>query len=62
MGLELEGEHEARHMAIKTLQDLAKDALPSDGDREFVIELRRDAGRPIIRAKLSLVLQTVLDA
>jgi hypothetical protein len=49
-------------MAIKTLQDLAKDALPSDGDREFVIELRRDAGRSIIRAKLSLVLQTVLDA
>jgi hypothetical protein len=61
-GVELTDDHQAQQEAIRTLPAVAKDALPDGTQRDFVIEVRNAARRPILRAKLALTVQTILDS
>ncbi len=56
-GVLLDGIEKARAEALKALPDMARDALPSGGSSEFVVEVRDDAGRKLLRVTLSLVVQ-----
>jgi hypothetical protein len=56
-GVALHGIEQARAEALKALPDMARDALPSGGSRDFVVEVRDDAGRKLLRVSLSLVVQ-----
>ncbi len=56
-GVLLDGIEQARAEALKALPDMARDALPNAGSSEFVVEVRDDAGRKLLRVSLSLVVQ-----
>ena len=58
-GTVLNGVAEAKTQAVKTLPDLSRDEMPSDGRREFVIEVRDENGRPMLAARLTLILETL---
>ena len=60
-GVELDNSHAAQQEAIRTLPAVAKDALPDGTQRDFVIEVRDEAKRLILRAKLALTVETILD-
>jgi hypothetical protein len=62
VGLELASTHDAQQEAVRTLPQLAKDALPDGTQRDFVVEVKDAEQRPILRAKLSLTVETILDA
>ena len=47
----------AQNEAIRTLPEIAKDALPDGTRREFVINVRDEALRPVLRASLSLLVE-----
>jgi hypothetical protein len=50
----------AKAEAKKALSDIAKDEMP-DGDwRDFVAIVKDEAGRKIVRVKLSLVVENLL--
>jgi hypothetical protein len=61
IGLELENTQAAQQEAVRALPGIAKDALPDGTQRDFVIEVRDEGKRPILRAKLSLTVETILD-
>jgi hypothetical protein len=60
VGLEFDGRRAAQREAVRCLPQLAKDALPDGTERDFVVVVRDDAGRAILRAKLSLTVETLL--
>ena len=51
-GLEFDGIEAARDEATRTLAEMAKEALPGVGRREFEIEVRDDARQPVLRTAL----------
>jgi hypothetical protein len=58
-GLELNGIEAARAEARKALPDIARDVLPEDGDRRtMVVKVRDEAGKVVITATLSLLIET----
>ncbi len=58
-GLELDGIEAARAEARKALPDIARDVLPEDGDRRtMVVKVRDEAGKVLITATLSLLIET----
>ena len=58
-GLELDGIEAARAEARKALPDIARDVLPEDGDRRtMVVKVRDEAGKVVLTATLSLLIET----
>jgi hypothetical protein len=53
-GTQLAGLGEARHEALRTLGEIAKDKLPDGDFRTLVIEIRESNGPVILTASLSL--------
>jgi hypothetical protein len=59
VGLELDGIEAARAEARKALPDIARDVLPEGGDRRtMTIRVRDEAGKVLITATLSLLIET----
>jgi hypothetical protein len=62
VGLDLDGFQQAQGEAVKALPTIAKDCLPDGTRREFVVTVRNEVHRQVLRAKLSLTVETLLDA
>jgi hypothetical protein len=58
-GLVLGGLEEAKEEAVRALPDLARDGLPDGDYREFVVDVRDEAGQRVLRAQLTLVIESV---
>jgi hypothetical protein len=58
-GTLLNGLVEAKAQAVKTLPDIARDDTPRDGYREFVVEVKDENGRPVMRARLTLAIEII---
>jgi hypothetical protein len=58
-GTVLRGLAEAKAQAVKTLPDIARDEIPYGDQREFVIEIKDENGRPLVTVRLSLVVETL---
>jgi hypothetical protein len=56
-GLELDSVEIAKTEAQKCLPEMAKDALPDGNHRAFVVNVRDDAGKVMVRMALSLVIE-----
>ena len=52
-GLELASADDARQQAKMALGEIARDALPKDGDRELGINIRAEDGAPVVDLGLS---------
>jgi hypothetical protein len=52
-GLELASADNARQQAKKALGEIARDALPENGDRELGINVRAEDGAPVVDLRLS---------
>jgi hypothetical protein len=61
-GLVLGGLKEAKEEAIKALPDMARDGLPNRDYREFVVDVRDEAGQKVLRARLTLIVESLPDA
>jgi Domain of unknown function (DUF6894) len=61
-GIVLSDLEEAKEEAIKALPDMARDGLPDGDYREFVVDVRDEAGHRVLRARLSLVVEALPDA
>jgi hypothetical protein len=58
-GVELAGIEEARDQVARTLPDIAR-GHPPDGDRrDFAMTVRDETGRPVLRVKLSTVIENL---
>ncbi len=57
-GLEMQDLEAVKVEAQKTLPHMAKDALPDGEQRTFVVSVRDEAGQVVVRATLSLVVET----
>ncbi len=57
-GLELQDLGTAKAEAQKALPDLARDALPGDDQKTFIVSVRDEAGQVVLRAALSLIVET----
>jgi hypothetical protein len=57
-GLELQNIDMAKAEAQKALPDLARDALPGDDQKTFIVSVRDEAGQVVLRAALSLIVET----
>ena len=57
VGLELESLEVAKTEAQKCLPEMAKDALPDGNHRAFVVNVRDEAGKVMLRMALSLVIE-----
>ena len=60
-GLEMEDCDAAQRAAVKALPEVARDVLPDGTQRDFVIEVKDEARNPVLRARLSLTVQRILD-
>ncbi|MBB3017499.1 hypothetical protein FHR70_000539 [Microvirga lupini] len=60
-GIELESLDMARIEAQKALPDLARDALPDGDHKSFIVSVRDDAGQVVLRAALTLIVETAPD-
>ncbi len=58
-GLVLDGLHEAKQEAVRALPHMAQDGLPDGDYREFVVEVRDEAGRKVWRARLTLLVEAL---
>jgi hypothetical protein len=56
-GLELDSVEIAKAEAQKCLPEMAKDALPDGNHRAFVVNVRDEAGKVMVRMALSLVIE-----
>ncbi|KAA2235673.1 hypothetical protein F0L46_18865 [Salinarimonas soli] len=56
-GLELDGLQAAQDEAVRGLSEIAKDALPDGVRRDFIVEVRDEGGRKLLRASLSLTVE-----
>jgi hypothetical protein len=61
-GIVLSDLQEAREEAIKALPDMARDGLPDGDYRDFVVEVRDEAGQRVLRARLTLVVECLPEA
>ncbi len=58
IGQDLDGPETARQSALEALADMARDALPEDGDKRLMtVRVRDAAGRSILKASLSLLVE-----
>ena len=57
-GLEMQDLKAAKAEAQRTLPEIAKDALPDSDQRTFVVSVRDEAGQVVLRAALSLVVES----
>ena len=57
-GIELQNLDTAKAEAQKALPDLARDALPGDDQKTFIVSVRNEAGQVVLRAALSLIVET----
>ncbi len=57
-GLELQDLGTAKVEAQKALPDLARDALPDGDQKTFIVSVRDEAGQVVLRAALSLIVET----
>jgi hypothetical protein len=53
IGLEFDEIEGVEREAVQALPDIAREAV-SDGHRDFVVNVRDEADRPVLRASLSL--------
>ena len=60
-GLVLEDLEQARDEAVQTSPDLARETLPHADRRDYVVEVRDEAGRKVWRASLSLVVDRLTE-
>ena len=60
-GLVLEDLQQARDEAVLALPDIARETLPDGDRRDYVVEVRDEAGRKVWRATLSLVVERLTD-
>jgi hypothetical protein len=60
-GIVLSDLEEATEEAIKALPDMARDGLPDGDYRDFVVEVRDEAGQRVFRARLTLVVESLPD-
>jgi hypothetical protein len=60
-GIVLSDLEEATEEAIKALPDMARDGLPDGDYRDFVVEVRDEAGHRVFRARLTLVVESLPD-
>ena len=58
-GTVLGGLAEAKAQAVRTLPDIARDEVPDGDQREFVIEVKDENGRPLLTARLVLAVETL---
>ena len=58
----LDGLKEVMAYALMTLPDIAREKLPKGHEREFVIEAKDESGRSVLRARLSLTVETLVEA
>jgi hypothetical protein len=56
-GLELDSVEIVKAEAQKCLPEMAKDALPDGNHRAFVVNVRDEAGKVMVRMALSLVIE-----
>ena len=56
-GRELEGFQAAKDEAQRALPEMARDELPDGDQKAFVVSVRNEAGRVILRVALSLVVE-----
>lgn len=57
-GHDVDGVEAARLQAQSALADMARDAVPGDGPRRTItVRVRDEAGRTVLRATLSLVVE-----
>jgi hypothetical protein len=61
-GCDLAGIEEAKAEAIKALPDMARDGLPHGDYREFVVDVLDEGGDTVLRARLTLVVESLPDA
>jgi hypothetical protein len=61
IGVQLDDTDAAQQEAVRALPTIARDCLPDGTQRDFVIEVRDETKRPILRAKLSLTVEGILD-
>ena len=61
-GVELKGVEEAKAEAVAALPDMARDALPDGDRRDFVVMVRNEGGHTVLRARLTLVVESLPDA
>ena len=57
-GIEMQDIEAAKAEAQRALADIAKDALPDGEQRTFVVSVRDEAGQVVVRAALSLIVET----
>ncbi len=57
-GTVLSGLAQAKAQAVKTLPDMARDEMADRDQREFVIEVKDESGRPLLTARLLLTVET----
>lgn len=57
-GIELKDIDMAKAEAQKALPDLARDALPADDQKTFIVSVRDEDGQVVLRAALSLIVET----
>ncbi|WP_201861735.1 DUF6894 family protein [Microvirga soli] len=60
-GIELQSVEMARIEAQKALPDLARDALPDGDQKTFIVSVRDEAGQVVLRAALTLIVETAPD-
>ena len=60
-GLVLEDLQQARDEAVLALPDIARETLPDGDRRDYVVEVRDEAGRKVWRATLSLVVERLTE-
>jgi hypothetical protein len=59
VGVELKGLEAAKAEAKKTLPDIAKDEMPDGDRRDFVVIVKDEAGRELVRVTLSLAVENL---
>ncbi len=58
IGQDLVGPETARQSALEALSEMARDTLPEDGDKRLMtVRVRDAAGRSILKASLSLLVE-----
>lgn len=57
-GIELPDLEQVKAEAQRALPDLARDVLPDGDQKTFIVSVRDEAGQVILRAALSLIVET----
>ena len=60
-GIELPNLEQVKAEAQNALPDLARDALPDGDQRTFIVSVRDEAGQVVLRAALTLIVETAPD-